>query len=63
MTESLPAGIRTDRTHERVLLYADDLEALKVTADELDGGAYHLRQANLEDLFLKATGRALNDAQ
>jgi hypothetical protein len=29
----------------------------------METGSYHLRQANLEDVFLKATGRGLNDKQ
>ena len=43
--------------------YGDDIDRLKAVADTLQGNQYYLRQANLEDVFLKATGRGLNAKQ
>jgi lipooligosaccharide transport system ATP-binding protein len=55
--------VRKDGSHEVPLFYSQSLEELKKMADSLTPVQYHLRQANLEDLFLRATGRALNEVQ
>ncbi|NQT25724.1 ATP-binding cassette domain-containing protein [candidate division KSB1 bacterium] len=55
--------IRLDRTHERPFLYSQDLETLQKYARQLGKGGYYIRQSNLEDLFLKLTGRALGADQ
>ena len=59
----LPADVRRDDSHDPPMLYANDLTALKGVADHLQNGEYYLRQSNLEDLFLKITGRTLNEHQ
>jgi len=59
----LPDGVRLDRTDATMRLYAQDLDRLKGMADRLSGGQYYLRQTTLEDVFLKTTGRALNEKQ
>ena len=43
--------------------YAPGIDPLKSVADKLAGNPYYLRQTTLEDVFLKATGRALNEKQ
>ena len=60
---SLLKRVRVDRSQEIARLYSDDIEHLKALASSLEGAHYYLRQANLEDVFLKATGRALNEKQ
>jgi lipooligosaccharide transport system ATP-binding protein len=55
--------IRVDRGEETIRLYSDDAQRLKQLSSQLEGAHYYLRQANLEDVFLKATGRALNERQ
>jgi lipooligosaccharide transport system ATP-binding protein len=55
--------IRQDWFHDTLLLYADDLDLLKEAARELDPRNYYQRQTNLEDLFLKLTGRELYEHQ
>lgn len=55
--------IRQDRFHDTLLLYADNLDLLKEAARELDPRNYYQRQTNLEDLFLKLTGRELYEHQ
>jgi lipooligosaccharide transport system ATP-binding protein len=55
--------LRIDRTQETMRVYCDDAQILKQLAGQLQGEHYYLRQANLEDVFLKATGRALNERQ
>jgi lipooligosaccharide transport system ATP-binding protein len=52
--------IRKDDTREQAVFYSNDLDILKKLGDNLKGGEYFLRQSNLEDLFLKITGRVLN---
>ncbi len=62
--EKLSNEIRVDQALSVVLYYSNDMEALKkLAASELKAGNYLIRQTNLEDVFLKATGRHLNDKQ
>jgi lipooligosaccharide transport system ATP-binding protein len=56
-------AVRVDRSQESLRLYSDDDQRLRQLAGQLQGTHYYLRQANLEDVFLKATGRALNEKQ
>ncbi len=56
-------SVRKDSSHEVTFFYSQNLEQLKQIADTLTTGEYHLRQSNLEDLFLHATGRGLNEVQ
>lgn len=61
---TLLSRIRTDKAPDVLRYYSDDRDALKNLADTyLKGGNYLIRQTNLEDVFLKATGRGLNDKQ
>ena len=53
--------IRIDRSQHVVRLYSDNIEHLKSLTNLLEGSHYYLRQANLEDVFLKATGRGLDE--
>lgn len=55
--------LRIDRTQETMRVYCDDDQILRQLAGRLQSEHYYLRQANLEDVFLKATGRALNERQ
>jgi len=55
--------IRIDDSHEIIRLYCNKMDCLKRIADSIQSGHYHLRQSNLEDVFLKATGRSLNAIQ
>jgi lipooligosaccharide transport system ATP-binding protein len=63
--ESVLQSARVDRGPDSVgmRIYSDDAERLKQLAAKLEGAHYYLRQTNLEDVFLKATGRALNERQ
>ncbi len=54
------AGIRRDGTREPAVFYSNDLDALTQLTESLTSGEFFLRQSNLEDLFLKITGRRLN---
>ncbi len=61
---TLLSRIRIDKAPDVLRYYSDDGDALKNLADTyLKGGNYLIRQTNLEDVFLKATGRGLNDKQ
>lgn len=55
--------IRVDKSHEVPRFYSQNVEGLRSIAEDLPAGSYHLRQSNLEDVFLKATGRKLNEYQ
>jgi lipooligosaccharide transport system ATP-binding protein len=55
--------VRIDHTEETTRVYCDDDKLLRQLASELKDAHYFLRPSNLEDVFLKATGRALNERQ
>ena len=55
--------VRIDRSQDMTRIYSDRQESLRAMAGSMETGSYYLRQANLEDVFLKATGRGLNDKQ
>jgi lipooligosaccharide transport system ATP-binding protein len=60
----IPDGVRADDTLDVVRYYCDQIDVLKeLAASALKAGNYLIRQTNLEDVFLKATGRQLNDRQ
>jgi len=59
----LPEGVRLDRAEGTQRFYARDIDRLKSVVDRLSGTQYYIRQSTLEDVFLKATGRALNEEQ
>jgi len=56
-------NFRKEESRERILYYSRSVSLLQKMAGELAAGEYYLRQVNLEDLFLKATGRELNELQ
>jgi lipooligosaccharide transport system ATP-binding protein len=62
-TMGIPDIVRRDLHHGRPLFYAEDFDALKSLSDQLGRTGCYLRQSNLEDLFLKLTGRVLNERQ
>jgi lipooligosaccharide transport system ATP-binding protein len=56
--------IRVDDTPGVMRYHCDDIDVLKnLATSSLKAGNYHIRQTNLEDVFLRATGRQLNDKQ
>jgi len=59
----LPEGVRLDRAEGVLRFYARDIDPLKNVVDRLSGTQYYIRQSTLEDVFLKATGRVLNEEQ
>jgi lipooligosaccharide transport system ATP-binding protein len=59
----LPEGVRLDRAEGTLRFYAPEIDQLKSVVERLSGNQYYLRQSTLEDVFLKATGRALNEEQ
>ncbi len=63
LKQSLPSDIRADSAGQTVRFYCNEIDSLKTVADHLSTGQYYLRQSTLEDVFLKATGRMLNDRQ
>jgi len=56
-------NIRVDGSHEVTLFYSHNFESLESLAHGLGVWQYHLRQSNLEDLFLRTTGRALSGVE
>jgi lipooligosaccharide transport system ATP-binding protein len=62
--EKLSKHIRADRGPDVTRYYSNQIELLKdLAASHLKAGNYLIRQTNLEDVFLKATGRQLDDRQ
>ncbi len=59
----LSAGVRREDGESRSQFFSEHPEALREIAARLPSGATHLRPTNLEDLFLRSTGRQLNDEQ
>jgi len=57
------SGIRHESYIDTIFVYSDDAEKLSDVAETLHINSFHIRQANLEDLFLKVTGRGLNEMQ
>jgi lipooligosaccharide transport system ATP-binding protein len=56
--------IRVDHALNVVRYYSDDIDSLnELAASQLQAGSYLIRQTNLEDVFLKATGRHLSEKQ
>lgn len=55
--------VRKEEYAERVLYYSHNNGMLNSLVGGLSPGEYHVRQADLEDLFLKTTGRNLNELQ
>jgi lipooligosaccharide transport system ATP-binding protein len=55
----LPEGVRREGSEGRVLLYSESAETLQELAARLQSGGHLVRQSNLEDVFLKFTGRKL----
>ena len=58
---SLSPEIRCERAGESFFYYGENLEALVQSLDEWTGVQYNYRSTNLEDVFLKLTGRELRD--
>jgi lipooligosaccharide transport system ATP-binding protein len=56
-------NIRYEYFNELFCAYADDYEALQAFGRTISPSNFHLRPSNLEDLFLKVTGRRLNALQ
>jgi len=61
--ENTQDQVRIDRSQQVTLLFSNNIEHLKTLASTIPSGNYYLRETNLEDLFLKATGRGLNETQ
>lgn len=62
--EKLSTNVRADRGPDVMRYFSNQIDLLKDLADShLKAGNYLIRQTNLEDVFLKATGRQLNDRQ
>jgi lipooligosaccharide transport system ATP-binding protein len=62
--EKLSNRVRADRGPDVMRYYSSQIDLLKdLAASHLKAGNYLIRQTNLEDVFLKATGRQLDDRQ
>jgi lipooligosaccharide transport system ATP-binding protein len=59
----LSPGIRREDGDARAQFYSDHPESLRELAASFPSGGAHLRPTNLEDLFLRSTGRKLNEQQ
>ncbi|MDP4094535.1 MAG: hypothetical protein Q8920_14390, partial [Bacillota bacterium] len=55
--------IRYEFFKDTLFAYSNDSEKLFKLGETLREGDYYIRHSNLEDLFLKVTGRSLNELQ
>ena len=53
--------VRVDDATDSLRIFSNDASALQRLAARLGGRQYHIRETNLEDLFLKATGSRLDE--
>jgi lipooligosaccharide transport system ATP-binding protein len=58
----VPECVRCERVGESLFFYGEQLDCLVASLDQWRGLNYAYRPANLEDVFLKLTGRDLRDA-
>ena len=56
-----PPGVRMEKTFSRMLIYSNNISTLENISALFKPGDFFLRNSNLEDLFLKTTGRNLNE--
>ncbi len=56
-------NLRVDHAHGTTHVYSNSMAPLQDIIKTLNNDEYYLRQANLEDIFLKTTGRSLNETQ
>jgi len=59
----LSPGVRREASGTRTQFFSDHPETLREIASHAPSGTAHIRPTNLEDLFLRTTGRQLNDEQ
>ncbi len=53
--------IRIESTDNKLFLYSSNIAKLEKLTEKLKVGKFYLRQSNLEDVFLKITGRKLEE--
>lgn len=58
---TLGPSLRIDKTVETMRLYSDNISNLQELAAQLQDTQYYLRETNLEDVFIKATGRKIDE--
>lgn len=56
-------GIRYETFMDTLFAFSNDSAELARYGETLNNQDYHIRRSNLEDLFLKVTGRSLNELQ
>lgn len=62
-TDCTTQGLKCECFQDTLFVYSDTVEKLSGVVDGLSIHDYHIRFANLEDLFLRVTGRSLNELQ
>ena len=58
---SLGDGLRVEAGPEALRVFSGDHAALRVLATDVGANAFNVRETNLEDLFLQATGSTLDE--
>lgn len=56
-------SVRIENHRDTCFIYTNNIENLKKIERSLESNKYNIRSSNLEDLFLKVTGRSLNEIQ
>ena len=57
----LPASVRVEHGRDLLRIYCAERGPLGALAAQVGAGAFHVRETNLEDLFLHATGSTLDE--
>jgi len=60
---TMPDSVRIEQAEHGIRLFSNHYDCLKMLAGSMEIENYYLRRTNLEDVFLKATGRGLNETQ
>lgn len=55
--------LRKEDYRDTCYIYSSNMEFLRGIEGGLESSEYYIRESNLEDLFLKVTGRSLNESQ
>jgi len=55
--------IKYEFHNETLFAFSDNIDSLSRFGETLNGFDYHVRHSNLEDVFLRVTGRSLNEYQ
>jgi len=54
-------GVKVEKAHETAFIYGSDMDKVLIALSKIPEISYLRRQTNLEDVFIKVTGRELRE--